>query len=85
VLSVYGEIENGREAMLLAQIQKLSLAFDECESNRDLKALSVELRAAIAEYEEIKAPEKAKDGAPKTGVDELRARREQKLKARGAV
>lgn len=81
-MGVYEEIENGRAAMLDAIIRKLAINFDECESNRDLKAISVELREASREYEEIKAPE-ASTNEPKTGVDELRARRERKLKQRG--
>lgn len=82
-MSVSEKIPDGREAMLRAQIRRLAEAFDDCESLRDLKALSVELREANRELDEIKAPEKASQG-PQTGVDELRARREAKRAARRA-
>ena len=70
----------GREAVLRALIARLTAEFDACESLRDLKAISVEIREAYRELDELAPPVVEK---PKTSLDEVRQRRESRLKKSG--
>ena len=80
-MGVFDSLADGREAALRMQLERVAKEFDDCESLRDLKALSVELRDLQRELAEIEAP--AVVNKPATGLDELRARREAKKRERG--
>lgn len=79
-MSVFDALASGREAAMRRQLERIAKEFDECESLRDLKALSVELRDLQRELAEIEVPD-ASD-KPRTGIDELKARRDAKLRER---
>ena len=53
--------EDGRLSQLIALRQKLAFAIDECESKRDLAALSRSYRETIKEIEEIEGNEPEED------------------------
>ena len=79
-MSVSSEVGNGRAAVLNALLVSNAEKYDGCESLRDAKALSVEIRDIVRELDEIEVPDVS--DAPLTGIDELRARREARSKER---
>lgn len=79
-MSVSSEIGNGRAAVLNALLVSNAEKYDGCESLRDAKALSVEIRDIVRELAELEVPDES--GKPLTGIDELRLRREARAKER---
>jgi hypothetical protein len=76
-MSVSDALPDGRAAVLRAQLKRVVAEFDTCESLRDLKALSVEIRDLHRELDEVEPPKVEK---AKTALDELNERRESKRK-----
>lgn len=79
-MSVSSEVGNGRVAVLNALLVSNAEKYDGCESLRDAKALSVEIRDIVRELAEFEVPDES--GKPLTGIDELRLRREARAKER---
>lgn len=79
-MSVFDALASGREAAMRRQLERIAKEFDACDSLRDLKALSVELRDLQRELAELEVPDES--GKPLTGIDELRLRREARAKER---
>lgn len=71
-MSVADSLGDGRAAVLRAQLQRVAAEFDNCESLRDLKALSVEIRDIHRELDELEPPVVQR---AKTPLDELNERR----------
>lgn len=76
-MSVSEALPSGRAAVLRMQLARVAEEFDKCESLRDLKALSVEIRDIHRELDELEPPAVQR---PKTPLDELNERRESKRK-----
>lgn len=76
-MSVSESLPDGRTATLLKLLERHAIEFDKCESLRDLKALSVEIREIRAELDALTPPKVEK---PSTSLDEVRQRREERMK-----
>lgn len=79
-MSVSDAVSGGREAVLKALLLSNAEKYDGCDSLRDAKALSLEIRDTVRELAEFEVPDES--GKALTGIDELRLRREQRLKER---
>lgn len=79
-MSVSDAVSGGREAVLKALLIANAAKYDECESLRDAKALSLEIRDTVRELAEFEVADES--GKPLTGIDELRLRREARAKER---
>lgn len=77
-MTVSDALTSGRAAVLRAQLARVAKEFDTCESLRDLKALSVEIRDIHRELDELAPPVVQK---AKTPLDELNERRQSRTKA----
>lgn len=79
-MAVADSIEEGRVAMLRALLQSVTEKFDATDDPRNSKALSVEIREILAELDAL-APKQVEK--PSTSLDEVRKRREARLKKSG--
>lgn len=79
-MSVSDAISGGREAVLKALLVSNAEKYDGCDSLRDAKALSLEIRDTVRELAEFEVPDES--GKALTGIDELRLRREARAKER---
>jgi hypothetical protein len=73
-MSLSEALGEGRLAILRAQLERLTAEFDACDSLRDLKALSVEIREVNREIDELSGGSAAVS-APASPLDELRRKR----------
>lgn len=76
-MDVSDALTSGRAAVLRAQLARVAQEFDRCESLRDLKALSVEIRDIHRELDELEPPVAQR---AKTPLDELNERRNSRRK-----
>ena len=79
-MNVSDAVSGGREAVLKALLIANAAKYDECESLRDAKALSLEIRDTVRELAEFEVADESRK--PLTVIDELRLRREARAKER---
>jgi hypothetical protein len=73
-LSLSDAAPNGRLAGLVALRERLANEIDQCDSSRDVAALSIRFMDVLAQIDELNGPA-AVSGAPVSPLDELRRKR----------
>lgn len=79
-MSLLEEAQKGRLEGLQALRDKLASELDGCDSSRDVAALSRQFTDVLAQIQELTVVVEEK---PKTALDELRKRREERAKKTG--
>lgn len=73
-MSLSDAAPNGRLAGLVALRERLASEIDQCDSSRDVAALSIRFMDVLAQIDELNGPA-AVSGAPVSPLDELRRKR----------
>lgn len=73
-MSLSDAAPNGRLAGLVALRERLANEIDQCDSSRDVAALSIRFMDVLAQIDELNGPA-AVSGAPVSPLDELRRKR----------
>lgn len=79
-MSLSEAVGEGRLAGLLALRDRLAAEIDQCDSSRDVAALSIRFMDVLAQVEELEGGPAVKAGAPVSPLDELRRKRAERSK-----
>lgn len=79
-MSLCEAASEGRLAGLVALRDRLAAEIDQCDSSRDVAALSIRFMDVLAQVEELQGGPVAGAGVPVSPLDELRRKRAERSK-----